>query len=98
MLWDMMMMASIWVIWKEMKDRIFNLEACSVFDLLDSILLFVEFSVGNLSLLKKRRVDVLMVTYVQKKYKGAYDGLRACASTVPSGAIVLQAKSDCWKC
>ena len=42
-LWDMLMMAFIWVVWIERNNRIFNHKATSILNLLDPILYFVNF-------------------------------------------------------
>jgi len=63
MLWDLFMMAIMWVIWVERNNRIFNHNALSIIDLVDSIIFFVDFWAGHLPLPLKQKVDAFVLTY-----------------------------------
>lgn len=56
MLWDMIMMAYMWILWRERNDRIFNNANNSNLFLLDSIICFVVFWSGYLELPLKRKI------------------------------------------
>ena len=74
MIWDMYMMALILVVWTERNNRIFNHKACSIINLLDSIISFDVFLAGNLRMPSKRKVDTSVLTYARKRLRVAgYD-------------------------
>ena len=63
MIWDMYMMATIWVLWNERSTRIFNHSAVFMLHLLDSMLHFVNFWATNPALPLKKKVDTYVLTY-----------------------------------
>jgi len=90
MLWDMVM-AIVWVLWNERNNRIFNHKALSVYELIDSILHFVEFWAGHMPLPLKCKVDTTIITYGRKKCRESSDRLRVGDSS-NCGAIYLLMK------
>ena len=83
----------VWVIWTEQNNRIFNHRAMSFIDLFHSILFFVEFWAGPLSLPKKHKVDTGLLTYARKKCRGSSDSLRACAISLNTALVPVR-----WTC
>ena len=72
-------MATVWVIWTERYNRIFNHKALSFMDLFDYILHFVDFWAGHLVLPIKRKVDAPILTYASTRWKVQGEGVTALA-------------------
>ena len=102
MLWDMVMMAVVWVLWYEKNNRIFDYKASSTYELIDSIYILWIFQAGHLSLPLKRKVDMTVLTYARKKCRDSTVGLCTGDSSqsdalVPvDGGHILLGQSD-WR-
>ena len=78
MLWDIFMMTTVQILWRERNNRIFNHTAVSMITLLHFIPHFVYFQADNLALPLKRKVDSSIITYARKS-------IRSAASSSPVG-------------
>ena len=96
MLWDMVMMAIVWVVWNERNNKIFNHRALSIYELVDYVFHFVDFWAGHMSPTWQRKVDTTVITYASKKCRELNDGPRGGDSSqcgaiacVDGGGILL---------
>lgn len=76
MLWDIIMIAFIWIVWKERNDGLFSKNFTSNLCLFNSILFFVDFWPGHLELPRKKKVCALLVLNESKRYKLLVSGER----------------------
>lgn len=61
LLWDIIMMAFIWIIWRERNDRLFKATANNFSFLINSILFFSNLWAGHFPLVVKKQVPVIKI-------------------------------------